>query len=183
MSSKQGKAILTAMGKDRVGIVQDLTEVLTKWECNIEESKMAVLADQFAVILLFAGPQDNVEKLLAGEESWEKVADLQVELKRVAAAEGKRGGLTYLVETVSLDSPGIVHSVTQVLREFKINIEELDTESASAPFTGSPMFVMKLRVILPVDVSPAAVREALHRTASDKDLDIKFEPLSNILPL
>ncbi len=176
-------AILTAMGKDRVGIVEALSETLESWDCNIEESKMAVLGDQFAVILLFAGPEEKVSDLLSGRESWESVKELHIELQRASGVEQKKSGLTYIVETVSLDSPGIVHAVTQVLRDFKINIEELDTETTAAPFTGSPMFVMKLRVILPEHVSPSAVRDALHKTAFSRDLDIKFEPLSGIFSL
>ncbi len=169
-------AILTAMGKDRIGIVEDLTDILESWACNNEESKMSVLGDQFAVILLLTGPEDKVADLTAGKESWEDVSDLQIQIRETTGAAPAKSGLSYLVETVSLDSPGIVHAVTQVLRDFHINIEELDTETTSAPFTGSPMFLMRLRVIIPEHVSPAAVREALHKTAFSRDLDIKFEP-------
>lgn len=173
-------AILTAMGKDRVGIVEDLTDVLERWECNIEESKMAVLGDQFAVILLLAGPPESVSALLNGKESWDSLQELHISLRPTEGGKEKKEGIPYVVETVSLDSPGIVHMVTQVLREYRINIEDLATETAFAPFTGSPMFIMKLRVTIPEGVAPATVREALHKRAFEKDLDIKFEPVAGI---
>ncbi len=173
-------AILTAVGTDRLGIVDDLSSILESWQCNIEESKMAVLGDQFAVILLFAGPQQQVQELIDGGERWEAVKDLHIELRTTTPGHGRKQGLVYMVETVSLDAPGIVHAVTRVLRDFGINIEELDTETGAAPFTGSPMFVMRLRVILPEAVAPAAVRESLSRIAQHRDLDIKLEP---VLPL
>jgi len=180
---KRHSAILTAMGKDRVGIVEDITELLNAWECSIEESKMAVLGDQFAVILLFSGPEEKVAALLQGKESWETVQDLHIELRPAERVSARKEGLSYIVETISLDSPGIVHLVTQVLREYNINIEELGTETAAAPFTGSPMFIMRLRVTIPEGVSPASVRESLHKHAFEKDLDIKFEPVAGVTSL
>ena len=45
-------AVLTAIGPDRVGIVDDVSGAVSEGSCNIEESKMAVLGGEFAVIML-----------------------------------------------------------------------------------------------------------------------------------
>ncbi|MDR2251277.1 MAG: hypothetical protein LBD98_00315 [Endomicrobium sp.] len=43
---------LTAIGKDRPGLVSAVTKVLYKERCNIEDSTMTILHDQFAMILI-----------------------------------------------------------------------------------------------------------------------------------
>ncbi len=45
-------AILTAIGSDRVGIVDDLTAAILERQCNVEESRMTVLGGEFSI---FAG--------------------------------------------------------------------------------------------------------------------------------
>ena len=40
---------LSAIGKDRTGIVSSISEILFKLGCNIEDSTMTLLSGQFAV--------------------------------------------------------------------------------------------------------------------------------------
>ena len=55
--------VLTAIGADRVGIVDDLSGAVSGAGCNIEESKMAVLGGEFAVIMLVSGQAGSVNTL------------------------------------------------------------------------------------------------------------------------
>ncbi len=177
---KRVQALLNAMGKDRLGIADDLAAILETWNCSIESSKMAVLGDQFAAIILFSGPENQVAALIKEDSPWGQLQDLHIDIRPITGTRAKKEGLAYLLETVSLDAPGILHAVTRVLRNFQVNIEDLDTESASAPFTGSPMFIMKLRVTVPTGISPSEVREALFKAALNRDMDIKFTACSGI---
>ena len=56
--------VLTAVGPDRVGIVDDISGSVTAAACNIEESKMAVLGGEFAVIMLVSGASARVDSLV-----------------------------------------------------------------------------------------------------------------------
>lgn len=175
-------AVISAMGNDRVGIAEEIANTVESWECNIEESRMAVLGDQFAVIMLIRGPGEPIQNLIDGKESWKGIRGITVEVKAAETKKESLQGLSYLVETISLDSPGIVHALTRVLRDNDINIEDLESETTSAPFTGSPMFTMKIRVTVPSHVSPAFIREALNEIALERDLDVKFEPVAGSFP-
>lgn len=167
-------AVVRAIGSDRIGIVEDITTVIERSGCNIEESKMAVLGGEFAVMMLVSGDERSVADL-TGQSFTE---DLQVEVIRTRESTAGRSGVPYLIETVSLDSPGIVHAVTELLSKERINIEELETDSTSAPFTGSPMFSMRIRVTLEGPKRAAALREALYQLAFDRDLDIRFKSMT-----
>ena len=48
------KFIMTAFCKDRPGIVADITETIYENGCNLEDSTMTSMLDEFAIILLFS---------------------------------------------------------------------------------------------------------------------------------
>ena len=57
--------IMTAFGKDRPGIVADVSQVLYENGCNLEDSTMTLLADEFTLILLFAAGEEDIEEQLS----------------------------------------------------------------------------------------------------------------------
>ena len=73
---------LSAIGRDRPGIVADLAELIYECDCNLEDSSMTILGSEFAVLLLLSGQGPDVERRLsAGCKRLERVAaDLRVDL-------------------------------------------------------------------------------------------------------
>ena len=61
------KFIMTAFSKDRPGIVADLTEVLYENGCNLEDSTMTGMLDEFVIILLFTGKGDGLKGRLLND--------------------------------------------------------------------------------------------------------------------
>jgi glycine cleavage system transcriptional repressor len=171
-------AILTASGADRVGIVDDLAALILERRCNVEESRMAVLGGEFAVILLLSGKQEDVQELIRELSGQEKSLGLRITLRETAAPRPTPDTRPYLLESVSLDTPGIVHSITSLLRRHGVSIDDLETDTTPAPWTGAPMFVMRARVTLPADVAVATLRDELELLESEQNLDIKFSPIS-----
>ena len=171
-------AILTAVGADRVGIVDELTSVILSRRCNIEESRMAVLGGEFAIVLLFSGEADGVRALL--EELPVRGADLALNIsaKETVAPKADPQSRPYLLESVSLDTPGIVHSVTSLLRRHGVNIEDLETETTPAPWTGAPLFRMRARLSVPAAASIARLREDLEDLEAQTNLDLKLSPIA-----
>ena len=53
---------MSAIGRDRPGIVADLAELIYESECNLEDSRMTILGSEFAVLLLLSGQDDEVER-------------------------------------------------------------------------------------------------------------------------
>jgi glycine cleavage system transcriptional repressor len=86
-------------------------------------------------------------------------------------------GRPYLIESTSLDTPGIVHAITSLLRENSINIDDMETETSRAPFTGAPMFHMRIRAIVPQSVRVQALKERLEDIALERDLDVTMTPI------
>ncbi|NJL73183.1 MAG: amino acid-binding protein [Candidatus Competibacteraceae bacterium] len=159
-------AVLTAIGSDRVGITSDLSEAITQGSCNIEESRMAVLGGEFAIIMLLSGGSASLAAAIDNLPGAGRALGLQIEVKRTTAGEPSASGRPYRLTTVSLDTPGIVHTVTAVLKRHGINVEELETETSAAPWTGAPMFRMEAQVVVPPTVQVSVVRERAQEAAA-----------------
>jgi glycine cleavage system transcriptional repressor len=171
-------AILTAIGSDRVGIVDDLTTSILKERCNIEESRMAVLGGEFAVMLLLSGMPADIESLVGRATGLAENLGLHISMKETTAPKADPQMRPYVIESVSLDTPGIVHSVTALLRRHGINIENLETDTTAAPWTGAPMFVMRGRISVPPDVSLARLKEELESLEAEQNLDVRLTPVT-----
>src|SRR2546427_7994980 len=66
---------LSAIGRDRPGIVADLAELIYECDCNLEDSRMTILGSEFAVLLLLSGQGADVERRLSTackRLEWEK---------------------------------------------------------------------------------------------------------------
>ena len=172
-----GFVVLTAVGPDRVGIVDDVAAAVSREGCNIEESKMAVLGGEFALIMLVSGPAASVQSMTASLPSLGEKLGLRVACTPTHEPRAGERGRPYLLKAVSLDTPGIVHSVTAVLRSHGINIEDLETETAAAPWTGAPMFRLTAHLVVGPSVSVGALKDELARLQQEHDLDIVLKPV------
>jgi glycine cleavage system transcriptional repressor len=169
--------VISAIGADRVGIVDDLSGIVAEAGGNIEESKMAVLGGEFAVMMLVAMDATATAALEARSPEMEASLGLHIGIKRTGEASRLKGGRPYVVETVSLDGKGIVHAVSAVLRRRGINIEELETRTESAPLTGAPLFRMKAGIVLGSGVSAYDLRRELEELQMRQDIDVNLAPL------
>jgi glycine cleavage system transcriptional repressor len=169
-------AVLTAIGPDRVGIVDDLSRLVASLGGNIEESKMAILGGEFAVIMLVSIAASHLDTLESTLDAKQKALGLHLELRQTRKPQGLRKGRPYSLEAVSLDTPGIVLSVTAVLKNHAINIEEMETQTQPAPWTGAPMFRMRATIILGPAASVLQLKADLAQLQAERDLDITLRP-------
>lgn len=173
-------ATVTAIGKDRVGIVDDISGFLTSLGHNIEESRMALLGGEFAGIILVSAEDSAIERLSREADSFGARAGLTIRVVPTQQSHHESGDRPYRLSGYSLDTPGLVHAVSSVLRELSINIEDLESEVTAAPWTGAPMFRMEARIVLPPTVPVGAVKEALAHLEAERDLDIRLDPVSPV---
>ena len=52
--------VISAIGQDRPGIVDEVSAFILSHQCNVEDSRMAVLGGDFALIMLVSGPETGV---------------------------------------------------------------------------------------------------------------------------
>jgi glycine cleavage system transcriptional repressor len=170
--------LLTAIGPDRPGLVDEVSQKLTERGLNIESSRMAVLGGEFAIIMLVAGEPAAADRLTADANEICGRTGLQVFL-RPTIAPGQRAqasSVPYRLVAAGMDHQGIVHELSQVLHSFKVNIESLETRVEPAPVSGTPIFTMVAQVAVPADIKIRELRAALDERGDAANVDVEFEP-------
>lgn len=167
---------ITASGEDKVGLVDQFSSKIAESGCNIEESRMAVLGGQFALIMLVGGQWHMLSKLEGQMEQLGGQLGLTIIHKRTQKRERTQLAVPYTVEVVAMDHPGIVRSLSAFFSKNGINIEELQTDTYPAPHTGAPMFSVVMTVGIHADVRISALREDFLDYCDDLNLDATIEP-------
>ena len=168
--------VITASGEDRVGLVDRLSSKITESGCNIEESRMAVLGGQFALIMLLSGPWNALSKLDGQMELLGNQLGLTIIHKRTQQRQRTQPAVPYTVDVVAMDHPGIVRDLAAFFSRNGINIEELQTDTYPAPHTGTPMFSVTMTVGINADVHIPTLRGNFLDYCDDLNLDASFEP-------
>jgi glycine cleavage system transcriptional repressor len=165
--------VVTAVGRDKRGTVEKITDIVVKHHANIEESKMARLGGEFAVIMLLSLSVENQDKITTGFESLQ-THGLMITCRATdfARLQKFRGYVPYEISVVGADHEGIVNHIARYLATEQINIEEMDTTVSHAPNTGTPLFAMSAKVQAPPQISLGQLRNKLEKVAEELDVDI-----------
>ncbi len=172
--TKREHLVLSAVGPDRVGLVQRIAGFVAEHGANIEDSTMAALSGEFAIIMLVSGEPQVLDGIRAGRGALSERTGLTVLMRRPGTEEGKRTGRAVLTASC-LDHPGVVHQLTSVLSEEEINIESMETRTDSAPESGAPLFQFEARLSLPQRVDLARLKERLRAIGQEQNIEVKLK--------
>jgi glycine cleavage system transcriptional repressor len=165
-------AVLTAIGADRPGLVDEVSRYVGECGGNVEDSRMVNLHGQFVIMMLVEGTEQVIEELRTGLDGLAAKSRIHVEL---ISADMDRAtssaALPFRLTTRAMDHPGLVQSVAHTLRGLNVNIESAETTLQSAPITGAPLFEMEFVVSVPATTPVAQLREALGRLCDDLNID------------
>jgi glycine cleavage system transcriptional repressor len=167
---------LSAIGRDRPGIVAAISGVLLELEGNVEDSQMSILRGHFAVMLIVALPEGVAREQLT--ERLESVRD-DLGLEAIAVSEVDEVATaprpSHVLTVYGADHPGIVHSVSSGLAQRGISITGLETRLAGG--ADAPIYVM-LMEIAAGDADPGELQTELKRIGRDEGLDVSLRELT-----
>lgn len=171
--------VLTAVGADRPGIVAELTAAVAARGANVADSRMAVLGGEFALMMLVAAAEADLQLVRATLSDAADRLELQLIVKETRSPAAHRAGhvRSYEVQVHALDHPGIVHAVTAALQTLGGNVVSLDTSAYQGSMTGAPLFRMTLCGDFPPDVTAARLREALGQVSETANADVDVKPI------
>lgn len=165
--------VLTLIGDDKPGIVEQLANQLLTAGANWEESRMARLSGKFAGLLRVSVDAAQADALTARLRS-SGIAGLTVVVERSGGAE-PTAIRTIGLELIGHDQPGIVRNIARVLASRGVNIEELETDTTSAAMSGDTLFRARAMLSVPASVSAEHLREELEALAGELMVDITLE--------
>ena len=169
--------VLSALGKDKPGIVDQLSKAIYDLGCNITDTRMTVLGGEFALLQMIEGQWNQLAKLENSIEDLSSQLGLTIVSERTEEREQAAALLPYIVDVISLDHPGIVHHLASFFSSRGINIEDMNTSSYSAAHTGTPMFTVRMTVGIPADQQISSLREDFMEFCDSMNLDAVLEPV------
>jgi glycine cleavage system transcriptional repressor len=171
--------VISALGEDRAGMANDLAFHILENGGNIVNSRMTLLHNHFAMIILVSGPWNALAKLESQLPSLAQTLGLDILSKRTDHRPDDLPHLPYLVEIIAVDQTGLVYRVTEFFASRKINITNMDTLLSAAAHTGTPLFSMNILLQIPADMHIAQLREEFMDFCDLQNIDGLLEPQKN----
>ena len=167
--------VMTVISPDRPGLVELVTANVVEQGGNWLESRMCRLGGQFAGIVRVEVPAEKSDALLATLAKLEKDG-LHISARKETVLPPAARGTVAVLELVGQDRPGILHQISHVLAQHRVNVEELSSDRINAPMDGSMLFQARISILLPTAVSISQLRSELEKIASDLMVDVQLNP-------
>lgn len=170
---------IIALGRDRPGIVADLSGCVFECGYNLEDASMTQLGDEFAVLMLISGrdPSGHPDHRQLRESlkrlEWEKrltvflrALDGEPEPHRSARGE------PYTVTASGVDRAGIVAGVSGCLAEAGVDIRDLRGSVSEAPQSGTPVYTLIIRASVTPAVDLQELEKRLQLVGNRLDIEV-----------
>ena len=169
---------LSALGRDRPGIVAAVTAALLRHELNVEDSQMTILRGHFAMVLVVSGADSlDVAALRRDLEGVGRELGLEaVSLAEVAEAGGGHPEPTHIISVYGADHPGIVHAAARAVADGGGNITDLNTRLSEE---GDPALYVLMMEVTAAPHRVAALREALEAVGRDEGVEVTLRELDH----
>ncbi len=175
------KIVVSAIGKDRPGIVAGLTKALYDAGCNLEDSAMTLLEGEFAILLMAQMPPGmKASGLQAKLRETAKRLGLTLAVKMMDASIGpeKETKRSAMVRVSGADQTGIVHRVSALLAEHGVNIVDLSSRRIEGgPDKDKAVYIVQMDISLPASLSLAALQQALKKLGKEIGLDMDVQEM------
>jgi len=165
--------IISVMSRDKVGIVAEVTTIISELGGNLEDLSQTVMRGYFSMILLAAMPDGiTEEQMRKALKASAVLADAEIGVcgytgSKVVERIDENANL-YVLTSAGPDKPGQVAAVSRYLRERGINIVDLATRLNHGEYT------MVLLVDIPKDTDIAKLRNSLQLSVDSLGLKVEL---------
>jgi len=168
--------MLTVVGRDRPGIVSQVTLALHKGGGNLGEASMVRLGGNFSIMLMvhYEGNAELLEKLIS------PVGDklhLHMHIDSIKGVLHQRLEPDVRISIYGADRAGIVAETTGVLVEAGLNILNLESDVGGTPT--NPIYIMEIDGAARNGVD--SIRVALDSVAKGKNIKISVTPINTLM--
>ncbi len=161
--------VLTLIGKDKAGLVEQLATVINGHHGNWTASNLSHLGGYFAGILQVEVAPEHAAELT---QALEAIEGLDIKIHQGIESKVNEHQLLKFVITGN-DRPGIVRELSSVIKHKGTNIIHFESSKQSAPNWGVPLFNAIATVELPEGLNKEEVVRALEAIASDVVVDVE----------
>lgn len=177
------KVVISGVGRDKPGIVAGLTGVLYKHNCNIEDSSMTILANEFTMILIVSLPPDgSVEAMQRDFQEVEKSLGVSLFVKTLDEEPNPDNSqeefIPVMISVAGRDQTGISYHVSRLLAKHHVNITDLNAKII--PGEDGPVYIMMVEAELSTTLDQTTLARDLQQLARELSVEIHMNPLEPI---
>ena len=152
--------VITALGADRPGIVNTITRHVSSCGCNIEDSRLAMLGEEFTFIMLLSGSWNAITMIestlpLKGAE-----LELLIVMKRTTGQARAMMPETVWVQVEVPDSPHLIERFTALFDAHGMNIAELVSRTQPAKADTPPQLFIQITAHSPASSDASIIEQA-----------------------
>jgi glycine cleavage system transcriptional repressor len=163
---------VTVIGRDRPGIVADVSGRLLDLGCNLEDVVTSLLSGHFALMLVCSAPAGvglgRVQSALTGLSG-----DLHAKVWDVDA-QAERPRPSHVLVAYGPDQLGIVHRVACVLAGRGVNISDMTCRLSSAS-----LYAVTVEIELPEGLEVEELEVSLREALSPMGLELTLAPIES----
>lgn len=165
--------IITAVGRDRPGMVAAISQKLLEENCNIEDATMTRLSGEFAMILVVANPPGlSTPALQQSLASLKESHGLRLSCNDLDDSEPENAEeiapARFLLSAYGPDRTGLVARVAGVLASHGANVTDLQTRVASH----HALYVMIFELEFPATLNRENLQTALNQAARELNVEL-----------
>ncbi len=170
--------VISIIGRDRPGIVANVSKVLYLNNCNIEELTQTAIKGQFAMILI-ATPlkREVISELRQNLQDLATDLDLNINLRILRRSELAPFYTTetepFVLTVRGEDKPGLVYGITEVLAEHGINITNLDAQTVR--IGEKREYIQFYEVDIPQHLDYRVIQEKLRRRGEEMGVMVDLQ--------
>ncbi|MDI9227850.1 glycine cleavage system transcriptional repressor [Serratia bockelmannii] len=159
--------VITALGADRPGIVNTITRHVSSCGCNIEDSRLAMLGEEFTFIMLLSGSWNAITLIESTLPQKGAELDLLIVMKRTNSHERPSMPATVWVQVEVKDSPHIIERFTDLFDSSQMNIAELVSRTQPADGDLPPQLYIQITAHSSGDRDASNIEQAFHRLCTE----------------
>ena len=164
--------VLTVIGDDHPGLVEQLATTISQHQGNWLESSMSNLSGKFAGIVCVSVAE---AQLAALSKALAALPGLRIISEVSRLPTGEAGQRRLKLSLVGHDRIGIVREVSQVLARHALNVEDLSTYTASAPMSAEMLFHASVELTAASKLDVSELTRELESLSNDLMVDITLD--------
>jgi glycine cleavage system regulatory protein len=167
--------VITAIGDDRPGLIEELAAVVVAHDANWLESSMANVSGKFAGLAHISVPEQNIVTL---QKALTDFKPLRVIVERAGRASPAASQRAMHLSLTGHDRVGIVREVSQVIARHAVNVEALNTYTSAAAMSGETMFHAEANLLADMRLDVSALQADLEALSNELIVDIVLNELA-----
>jgi glycine cleavage system regulatory protein len=166
--------IITFIGDDRPGLVEQLSGVIEQNGGNWHESQLSQLGGKFAGLVLISLQEGGAQQLETALKAL-TASGISVRVTPTGSGASTPSARNITLTLIGPDRLGIVREVSRALASHQVNVIEMHSQVSSAPMSAEMLFEARIEAEIPVSLVLDDLSDMLEEIADQMTLDISLE--------